>query len=103
MKDLKFYIENKIEDLGVIHTSHKETHSEIIPDSVEDVFKLLKLYCHPNHQNHLGNTYLVLYNRDIKTRAFAALAHKDHKEIAYIDLDNLERNIRNKNLNKILS
>jgi hypothetical protein len=75
-------------NIAVCHSSRCDGASEIIPNSTEEVYALLKLYAPAVHQ-HLNNAYLIIYHKP------------SMRDFGYIDLINLKENIRNKNLNKI--
>lgn len=91
--DIRKFTDVYDENIGVVHTSsvlHYIVH-KIVPDSEEDILKLLRMYCHSNHQKIYCNAYIQIYDKA-----------KKHNQVAYIDLGILKEDIRDKKIKKLL-
>ena len=80
-------------NMAISPSSRCDGATEIIPNSMEEVYELLKMFAPILHQQVkygiLSSPYLVIYHKP------------SLRDFGYIDLINLKENIRNKNLNKI--
>ena len=87
---MTFYdiILEKKSDVYVAHSSKRRGY-KVVPDNMEQVWKLLDIYCHKNHKNHLNNNYLVI--GQIGNLSL------------YIDIKTLKEDIRNKNIETLLN
>ena len=83
-------IKDKRENIIVIHSSRREG-MQVIPDSIDDVWKLLDIYAHENHKNHINNNFLNIGLRNDRINWFW-----------HIDLRDLKSDIRNKKLNELI-
>ena len=82
-------IKDKRENIIVIHSSRREG-MQVIPDSMDDVWKLLDIYAHKNHKN-ISNNFLNIGLRNDRINWFW-----------HVDLRDIISDIRNKKINEIL-
>ena len=90
-------IKDKRENIIVIHSSRREG-MQVIPDSIDEVWKLLDIYAHENHKKHINNWGNVVYLN-------VGLMNDHQININWfwhIDLRDLKSDIRNKKLNELI-
>ena len=70
---------------------------EIVPNCIEEITQLLYEYALPSVTDLVQNdgAYMIVVDRSYN--------EDEDKDIAYIDLINLQENIRNRNINKIIN
>jgi len=83
-------IKDKRENIIVVHSSRREG-MQVIPDSIDEVWKILDIYAHENHKKHINNYYLNV-----------GLVNNGINWFWHIDLRDLKSDIRNKKLNELI-
>lgn len=86
-------ITDKRENIIVIQSSRREG-MQVIPDSIDEVWKLLDMYAHENHKKHINNGNYYYLN--------VGLMNDRINWFWYIDLRDLKSDIRNKKLNELI-
>ena len=83
--EIEYFLSEIRDGVRVVHSSAKSCRAEVVPNNIDELYKLLKMYASPVHQNHLNNNYLVLYDKN-----------NEYNDLAFIDLKNLKENIRDR-------